>query len=187
MLWGPALLLASEDRTLENLRAFAKLYGYVKYFHPSDEASSVDWKRLAIHGAARVKTAKDAAELELRLKELFGPLGPTLQIYGAAEQPGEVLERFPKQTSGLAVVARQHHGDGLDSAKGPENAHHSYRMHQPRSSSKPDIGQITQAVSAAGCKGKQIRLRARMRLQNASVAGCTRCILEAIVLLDSRR
>ena len=35
--------------TIENLLAFAKLYGYVRYFHPSDAASSIDWERFAVH------------------------------------------------------------------------------------------------------------------------------------------
>ena len=29
--------------TLYNLKAFAKLYGYVRFFHPSDEASDINW------------------------------------------------------------------------------------------------------------------------------------------------
>ena len=30
---------------IENVRAFAKLYGYVRWFHPSDEASAIDWDK----------------------------------------------------------------------------------------------------------------------------------------------
>ena len=29
---------------LANLTAFARLYGYVRYFHPSDESAGADWQ-----------------------------------------------------------------------------------------------------------------------------------------------
>ena len=35
---------------VENLKTFAKLYGYVKYFHPADEAANIDWNKFAIFG-----------------------------------------------------------------------------------------------------------------------------------------
>lgn len=44
-----------ESREVKNLTAFAKLYGYVKYFHPSDEAREIDWDKLAVLGAKKVK------------------------------------------------------------------------------------------------------------------------------------
>ncbi len=31
-----------DTQTIQNLRAFAKLYGYLRYFHPSDEASQIE-------------------------------------------------------------------------------------------------------------------------------------------------
>ncbi|MBL7129341.1 MAG: hypothetical protein ISS16_10205, partial [Ignavibacteria bacterium] len=44
------MLKAEEKQEIQNLRSFTKLYGYVKYFHPSDEASEVDWDKFAIYG-----------------------------------------------------------------------------------------------------------------------------------------
>jgi hypothetical protein len=29
------------DKKIENLKTFSKLYGYIRYFHPSDEAASI--------------------------------------------------------------------------------------------------------------------------------------------------
>jgi hypothetical protein len=45
------------DEHVENLRAFAKLYGYVRYFHPSDAAVNTEWDKFAIHGVRQVKDA----------------------------------------------------------------------------------------------------------------------------------
>ena len=157
----------SDERSIENLRAFAKLYGYVKYFHPSDEAAAVDWNRLAIHGAARVKPARDAEELRSRLRESFGPLAPTLQIYGPGDTPRDVLEMFPKDTSGLQVVAWQHRGDGLDGVMAAGNIYTSLRTHRPNRSGESGAGEIAQGLPAETCKGKEVRLRARLRIEKA--------------------
>jgi len=104
------------DRQIKNLRAFAKLYGYVRFFHPSDEASKIDWDKFAIYGADRVKHATIDAQLNATLKQLFLPIAPTAQIYSANEKPKDISEYFPKDTTGLKVVAWQHQGVGLAEA-----------------------------------------------------------------------
>jgi len=43
----------THDQRLENLQAFTHLYGYVRYFHPSDEARPIDWDKFAVYGAAQ--------------------------------------------------------------------------------------------------------------------------------------
>src|SRR5882672_1510361 len=35
-------------RRIANLHAFARLYGVVRWFHPSDAASAIEWDRLAV-------------------------------------------------------------------------------------------------------------------------------------------
>ena len=42
------------ERELTNLTAFAKLYGYVRFFHPSDQAANTDWEDFAIEGVRKV-------------------------------------------------------------------------------------------------------------------------------------
>lgn len=98
---------------LRNLRAFAKLYGYIKFFHPSDEACTINWNKFTVYGVVKVKDAKDDEELKNILKELFLPIAPTAQIYSSKEKPKDVNTFLPKDTSGLNVVAWQHFGVGL--------------------------------------------------------------------------
>jgi hypothetical protein len=95
---------------IQNLRAFAKLYGYVRFFHPSDEASRIDWDRFAIYGVRKVKKTQNSQELKRALEELFLPIAPTMQIYYTGEKPVDVRGIFPKDTNGLYVVAWQHKG-----------------------------------------------------------------------------
>jgi hypothetical protein len=48
----------SEAQQVKNLTAFARLYGYVKHFYPSDEVQDIDWDKFLIYGTQRVREAK---------------------------------------------------------------------------------------------------------------------------------
>ena len=67
-------------RGLENLVAFARLLGYVRYFHPSDEAAAEDWDSFTIRGVDEVEGARSSDELASRLRALFGPIAPSVRI-----------------------------------------------------------------------------------------------------------
>lgn len=99
------------QRQIQNLQAFTKLYGYIRFFHPSDEASKIDWDRFAIYGVEKVKDIKDDVEFKNILKELFLPIAPTVQIYSESEEPKEKF--ILNDTTGLKMVAWQHYGVGM--------------------------------------------------------------------------
>ncbi len=70
----------STDRKVENIRTFTKVYGYVRWFYPGDEASSIDWNRFAVYGIQKVENARNQKELKNILQELFKPIAPALII-----------------------------------------------------------------------------------------------------------
>src|SRR5215467_11361966 len=83
----------ASQREIENVAAFARLFGAVRYFYPSDAAASLDWNRFAVYGVRRVRAAKDSAALEETLQELFTPLGPNIEIAASlspAAPPGSI-------------------------------------------------------------------------------------------------
>src|SRR5262249_5562912 len=82
---GPTRPLTVRGR--DNLVAFARLFGYVRYFHPSDEVLAADWSAVAVDGAARVEGVETPAELARRLTEVFAPFAPTLAVYPTADGP----------------------------------------------------------------------------------------------------
>lgn len=98
-----------------NLRAFAKLYGYIRFFHPSDESSQLDWNRFAIYGASRVKDAETSAVLKKILEDLFLPVAPTLQIYHSFDTPKAFEPEKMNDVNDIHLVAWQHRGIGLQS------------------------------------------------------------------------
>ncbi len=82
-------------RNLENLLTFTRLLGYVRHFHPSDEAAATDWDAFAVNGVRVVEEAKNARELAVKLETLFRPIAPTVRIYPTGKRP------VPDAASGL--------------------------------------------------------------------------------------
>ncbi|MFF2450765.1 S41 family peptidase [Neobacillus sp. NPDC058068] len=99
----------SQTREYSNIDAFSKVYGYVRYFHPSDEGAQLNWERFAIYGISKVKNAKSESELKARLEELFLPIAPTMGIYYKNEKI-----KMPKNIKNGEVVAWQHYGPPED-------------------------------------------------------------------------
>ncbi len=119
---GPAR--AVTPRGLENLAAFTRLFGIVRYFHASDEAAAADWDAVAIDGAAAVESAQNPSELATRLREIFLPLAPAVRIdpgdagtQASAARPAEAKE----------IVAWQHTGLGAKETD-PESVYSSQRI-----------------------------------------------------------
>jgi hypothetical protein len=80
---------------VECLRAFAHLYGYVRFFHPTDAAAEASWRELAAQGVAVVRDAATLGELTDRLEAFFEPVAPTLQLWVAGE-PSPLVPPVPR-------------------------------------------------------------------------------------------
>lgn len=101
---------ALDERGVENLCAFGRLLGYVRHFHPSDEAAAVDWDSFAIAGAGEVESATTPEELKSRLERLFLSIAPTLRL---ATKPLPPLTAAALRRSGVAperITGWQHRG-----------------------------------------------------------------------------
>ncbi|HEY1381550.1 MAG TPA: S41 family peptidase [Gemmataceae bacterium] len=95
-------------RGLENLTALARLLGYVRYFHPSDEAAAADWDRFAIEAVNVVEPATSAENLAGRLRELFAPVAPTVQVFPTGRTPRPDLS--PPAARPHHLLAWRHRG-----------------------------------------------------------------------------
>jgi hypothetical protein len=156
---------SAPDR-VANLHAFARLYGVVRWFHPSDAAAAFDWDRFAIEGARRVSDAPSPQDLRVALAELFAPIAPTVHLAGAGELfPDEPALR-PATAAGLEVVSWEHLGYG-DSAV--TTVYASKRRHRERAvavEGEP-YGALWQAVDATPYRGAHLRLRGKVRTVSA--------------------
>jgi len=108
-------------RALQNVAAFARLLGYVRWFHPSAAARDVDWDRFAIDGMIDIERASDAEALAAALTERFAAVAPTLRVdvTGAAQQVR--LAPPERADADLQCVAYVHDGVRL----GPRSVYRS--------------------------------------------------------------
>ena len=101
----------STDRKVENIRTFTKVYGYVRWFYPGDEASSIDWNRFAVYGIQKVENARNQKELKTILQELFKPIAPALIIDDATLVNNfDIKNITPRDTSVNKLVYWLHYG-----------------------------------------------------------------------------
>jgi hypothetical protein len=105
--------LKAQDITREkrNITAFNRLFGYVRYFHPSDEAQKIYWERFAIYGCQKVLPAQNDAALIKELRDLFSPIAPSVRIFKTADRPAfSVSSITPPDTNGFKLVSWQYLG-----------------------------------------------------------------------------
>lgn len=152
---------AQTARELENITAFNKLYGYVKYFHPSDEAAAIDWDRFAIYGSGQVLKCKDATCLQKTLIALFEPIAPTIFI-GMKGDGRKFSEKVitPPDTAGYKVVTWQHSGLGNGA---PRNVYQSGRINR-MVSSELTFCTITAGVDLEPYRNRPFVFSANVRL-----------------------
>lgn len=68
------------DLGLSNMVALARLYGYVRYFHPSDEAAACDWDQWLRDALGPVEAAQNAEELAAALSAASAPVAPSVVV-----------------------------------------------------------------------------------------------------------
>lgn len=100
---------------VQNLESFARLYGYARWFHPSDEAQKIDWEKFAVLGVKKVENVKSTAELRDTLYSLFSPIVQGLQIYETQKPEVFNLEALRSSDPNAKPVAWQHYGVYLKS------------------------------------------------------------------------
>ena len=138
--------------------AFARLYGVVRYFYPSDASASLDWNRFAIHGAKQVRGARDVTALQATLQRLFSPLGPGIEI-SQNLPPAPALGSPDNQ-----LIAWRYLGAGMagSSMPGPYKAKRTGRS-LVASAGIDGFATVMQTVPAQNLRGKTIRLRGLVR------------------------
>jgi hypothetical protein len=146
----------SADHELDNVSAFARLYGVVRYFYPSDAAAALDWNRFIVFGIGRVRAAENAKALETILNSLFAPLGPGIRI-GAALPPAA----NPDGSEG-PLVAWRYFGPGFTTPRGP-SPYKGRRTNRSESTSATIDGFVTLMQSIPDERQRR-RLRGAERL-----------------------
>lgn len=120
---APGLAVTPSRQEVGNLAAFARLYGVVRYFYPSDASASLDWDRVASLGVQKVRRVSSVTQLAAALKELVEPLGPGIEI-APHLPPAE-----PGRSRDEPLIAWRYRGAGVSgtSTTGPYRADRTTR------------------------------------------------------------
>jgi hypothetical protein len=162
-----AAVRALTPSPVASLRAFARLYGVIRWFHPSDAAAAIDWDRVAVEGVRRVIDPPDASALRTSLDQIFTPIAPTVHIAARGESFPDEAALHPAGAASLDVVAWEHNGYG-DTAV--PSGYASKRRHREQTVAVRGFpfASLWQAVDAAPYRGSLIRLRGKLRTASAA-------------------
>jgi C-terminal processing protease CtpA/Prc len=129
---GKLIVLAEPPRALtprglDNLIAFTRLLGYVRHFHPSDQAAATDWATFAVGSLKDVEAATDAADLALVLESVFKPVAPTVMVFVNGSKPQLPAALAPPENdTSLKVISWKHKGFGQNNSR--ESTYQSERV-----------------------------------------------------------
>lgn len=116
---------------IENLKAFAKVYGYIRYFHPSDEASEINWDYLAIYGASQIEKCTSKSEVVSTLNDIFLPLAPSAEFYVGKSPLNYDLQKItPTSTEKYELTYWQHEGVNPDKVNDTNSTYASIRVNR---------------------------------------------------------
>lgn len=150
--------IAQTPFEIQKLEDFAKLYGTVRYFHPSDEASAIDWKAFALLGVKEIKEAKTLKEFENKIMGLFSPVAPSL-TYNNKPYQWDDAAPYP--------VYWIHKGLGIDSKS--HNFYSSHRFNKSKNSTGTKAATLFLPLEIE--KGTGIKLVYEARTDGGSLFG----------------
>ncbi len=149
-------------RGLDNLAAFTRMLGYVRYFHPSDQAAAADWEKLALAGVQTAEKAGGPEELASVLEAFFRPVAPTVRVFPTAKKkPALPAELKPLAGAAEAETTSWEH---LGVEVGKQPGYKSRRL-TLRGSLVAEGGRVQHFLDAAPFQGKRIHLRAWARAE----------------------
>lgn len=156
-----------QKKKVENIKAFAKLYGYVRWFHPSDEAQQVDWDRFACYGVKTVESAPNSEALKDSLLKLFLPIAPSLEIYGDLEKNDfDISKITPPDTKGSYPIYWQHSGVKLNQT--PANVYKSIRVGRVNKLDYNKTIPLGKSITSSGFSKETLKLEALVKTENGS-------------------
>lgn len=167
---------AQDINTAKNLYAFAKVYGYVRYFHPSIESENVNWNRFVLNGVNKIQNIQNQNELNKTLMELFYPIAPSIRIYSKPEQLLSYSSSLVKSIPDYHFITFwQHYGCGTVNSLNPDLVYRSNQINNKNLLQKfnnSGAGNVNTSIKANNYRGKKIKLTGHCKLlENSTGTG----------------
>lgn len=84
----------SSDTALDNLVAFAEIFGLVKYFYPNFYSDKIDWNNFLIAGIEKAEAAKNSAEFANSIAPIVEKVAPEAKLSNKLNYTAD--EKFPE-------------------------------------------------------------------------------------------
>ncbi len=144
---------------LENIKAFAKLYGCVRYFYPGDEALGANWNSLAYHGIKAVQNAGNTDDLASELNTIFQKVAPAISIFKKGSKPAKTIYTKPKDAIDRTAFVMVNSGIFTEIGN-------DYFYSKPKNIYEPQMireSAVFQAISVSNFRGGNIEFSAKVR------------------------
>ena len=106
---------SSDSIQLHNLYVFARMYGYIRFFHPSTLSLKADWDYVLYSGIRAVKSATTDSDLVESLKHIFLPIAPAMCFYTDTPDSVTLINETIKKNDGQRYRYWLHRGYGWNS------------------------------------------------------------------------
>lgn len=113
---------ALSARGAENVAAFARLFGIVRHFYPSEAVRTANWDDFAVRGVRAVEGAPGADSLARTLRRLFHDVAPDVHVSVGGDTGARAMSTDTGTSAG--VMRWVNRGLELD---GPMTAGNAYR------------------------------------------------------------
>lgn len=152
------------SQKVQNIETFARLYGYARWFHPSDEAQEIDWDKFAMLGVQKVENIKSTEELKDTLYQLFAPIVQGLQIYETNKPEKFNSDILLSSDTNAKLVAWQHYGVYLSERS---NIYKSVRVNKNKIDINRDGAIVCKAMmNPSNLQGKEVKLSGYIKVKN---------------------
>ncbi|MCL5992223.1 MAG: S41 family peptidase [Bacteroidetes bacterium] len=147
-------------RGLENIKAFVKMYGYVRYFYPGELALTTDWEEFLLNGIDYFEGESSDSKLIEKLNKMYSAIAPDLEIYSSGKKPRTAKDiKAPKNALPKLAIARRHTGPDIESnatvlKSDVVNVYASMREKE---------GSVFQVINAEPYRGKRISFNAYVK------------------------
>ncbi|MEM6724781.1 MAG: S41 family peptidase [Bacteroidota bacterium] len=159
----------AESPIVDHLKTFAKAYGYVKYFHPSDEASKIDWGVFAAYGADQIRQCQTESEVISTLNTLFQPIAPGI-VFSDSPTNYDLSSITPSDLEGYQPTYWQHKGVSKDMFY--DYLYKSVRIGRDTEKDEAsNFGNMTASVDATPYRGKTIKYSTWVKVNKSARDG----------------
>ncbi|WP_106830685.1 S41 family peptidase [Parabacteroides pacaensis] len=154
------------SREVQNMETFARLYGYARWFHPSDEAQEIDWDKFAVLGIQKVENVTSDQALRDTLYQLFSPIVQGLQIYETRNPEAFNSDVLLSPDKNAKPVAWQHSGVYLNNKS---NIYQSARIHQKNFDKNTNAALVCKiSKNPSDFQGKEVKLSGHFKTKNSN-------------------